>query len=199
MVWWFFSFSFRYLRKINWICLLNLKASSASISTKLKKGSFARVGDSRSHRNSSLVPPIVKPATAISHKNTSSLRNDGPTSTAPPPHGHLSTSASLPSNEGTTFIPPPLVPCSMTLSPERSDGDSISLDETMSTCHSMKSPDIEYIDNVDASAVGSLERRTSNKLYISEHAAAESQGNTLHDSSSVIIINCFICWWIILS
>lgn len=148
---------------------------SASITTKTKKGSFAHVGDNRLRRTSSLIPSIVKPTTAISHDNTSFPRNDGPISTAPSPHAHLSTSASLQRTEGTAFVPPPLAPCSMPLSPERSDAGSVSMDETMSTCQSLKSPEIEYMDNIDAEAFSSLERRTSNELYISEHSAAESQ------------------------
>lgn len=152
---------------------------SASIATKPKKGSFAHVGDNRSCRTSSLIPSILKPTTAISHDDTSFPRNDGPLSSTPSPHAHLSTSASLQRTEGTAFVPPPLAPCSMPLSPERSDAGSVSMDETMSTCQSLKSPEIEYMDNIDAEAFASLERRTTNELYISEHSAAESQGNYL--------------------
>ncbi|OVA05721.1 Cyclin [Macleaya cordata] len=67
---------------------------------------------------------------------------------------------------------PLLVPCRMDISPSRSDGGSISLDESMSTCDSLKSPDIEYVDNVDAFVVDSIERKASNNLYISEHMDA---------------------------
>jgi len=65
-----------------------------------------------------------------------------------------------------------LVPCSTFISPNQSR-ESISLDESMSTCDSMKSPEFEYIDNADSSAVSSLERRTSNNLHISENPDTE--------------------------
>ncbi|XP_019072151.1 cyclin-A1-1 isoform X2 [Vitis vinifera] len=47
-----------------------------------------------------------------------------------------------------------------------------SMDETMSTCDSFKSPEVEYMD-VDDLAVNSIERKTCSKLYISEHVEAE--------------------------
>lgn len=46
------------------------------------------------------------------------------------------------------------------------------MDETMSTCDSFKSPEVEYMD-VDDLAVNSIERKTCSKLYISEHVEAE--------------------------
>lgn len=69
---------------------------------------------------------------------------------------------------------PLLLPCRMDISPSRSEGGSISLDESMSTCDSLKSPDIEYVDNVDSFVVDSIERKASNNLYISEHIDAEA-------------------------
>jgi cyclin A len=47
---------------------------------------------------------------------------------------------------------------------------SVSMDESMSTCDSLKSPQFEYIDNEDASAVTLIERKTSNSFYISDDA-----------------------------
>ncbi|CAK9169243.1 unnamed protein product [Ilex paraguariensis] len=73
-----------------------------------------------------------------------------------------------------TTVPP--LECSMDISPTQSDGVSVSLDETMSTCDSFKSPEVEYVDNNDIEAVNSIERKTSSKLYISEHVQAA--GNT---------------------
>ncbi|MBA0595799.1 hypothetical protein Gorai_012654, partial [Gossypium raimondii] len=67
-------------------------------------------------------------------------------------------------------LPPPPVQCSMEFSPSKSDGlSSVSLDETMSTCDSFKSPEVEYIDNHDVSAIGSIERKTFSNLCISDH------------------------------
>lgn len=54
------------------------------------------------------------------------------------------------------------------LSPGKSDGMSVSMDETMSSCDSFKSPDIEYVDNTDVSAVDSIQRKTFCSLNISD-------------------------------
>ncbi|KAG6432591.1 hypothetical protein SASPL_104172 [Salvia splendens] len=57
---------------------------------------------------------------------------------------------------------------SMNLSPDKSDSFSVSMDESMSTCDSLKSPDVEYVDNNDLTEVDSIERKASNMLCISE-------------------------------
>ncbi|KAJ4838348.1 hypothetical protein Tsubulata_026396 [Turnera subulata] len=58
--------------------------------------------------------------------------------------------------------------CNMDVSPSKSDGMSMSLDETMSTCDSYKSPEVEYIDNNDIPAIDSINKKTLNNLYISD-------------------------------
>lgn len=60
-------------------------------------------------------------------------------------------------------------PCHMDISPSPSAGGSVSLDETMLTCDSRKSPDVEHIDYGDASAVASVERKACNHHHISDH------------------------------
>ncbi|KAI8015853.1 Cyclin-A1-1 [Camellia lanceoleosa] len=57
---------------------------------------------------------------------------------------------------------------SMDVSPSKSDGGSVSLDETMSTCDFLRSPEFEYIDNDDALAVNSIERKACSSLDISD-------------------------------
>ena len=42
------------------------------------------------------------------------------------------------------------------------------MDETMSICDSMKSPDFEFIDNGDSSVLASLQRQANEHLRISE-------------------------------
>ncbi|TYG76008.1 hypothetical protein ES288_D03G079000v1 [Gossypium darwinii] len=79
----------------------------------------------------------------------------------PPPPATIST------------IPPP--PSIMEVSPSKSDGLSVSMDETMSTCDSFKSPEVEYMDNHDVTAVDSIERKTFRNLCISDHV--EATGN----------------------
>ncbi|KAL0316960.1 UNVERIFIED_CONTAM: Cyclin-A1-1 [Sesamum calycinum] len=60
-------------------------------------------------------------------------------------------------------------------SPDKSDALSVSMDESMSTCDSLKSPEVEYMDNNEIAAVDSIERKASNMLCISEHM--EISGN----------------------
>ncbi|XP_024976951.1 cyclin-A1-4-like [Cynara cardunculus var. scolymus] len=73
-------------------------------------------------------------------------------------------------NVSRIIVPP--VECKMDVSPSKSDGLSVSMDETMSTCDSLNSPDVEYIDNNDIAAIDSIERRTCSKLNISDHVEA---------------------------
>jgi len=55
------------------------------------------------------------------------------------------------------------VQSSFDVSPSQSDARSVSMDETLSSSYSIKSPDeIEYLDNRDVSAVDSTLRKTSN-------------------------------------
>ncbi|OMO55006.1 hypothetical protein COLO4_36246 [Corchorus olitorius] len=63
----------------------------------------------------------------------------------------------------------------MDFSPTKSDGVSVSMDETMSTCDSFKSPEVEYMDSRDIPAIESIERKTFSNLYISDHV--EETGN----------------------
>lgn len=51
------------------------------------------------------------------------------------------------------------------VSPVRSDADSVSMDE----CDSLRSPDVEYVDNSVVSVVNSIEKRTCRNLNISEN------------------------------
>ncbi|XP_057505460.1 cyclin-A1-1 [Actinidia eriantha] len=99
---------------------------------------------------STLPPPLnVKPSVVIPNKITSFLKGDN--------FSRITTAHT---------------PCSMDISPPQSDGSSVSMDETMSTCDSLKSPEVEYVDDNDIAAVDSIERKTSSKLYISEHIEA---------------------------
>ncbi|KAK6132278.1 hypothetical protein DH2020_033978 [Rehmannia glutinosa] len=65
--------------------------------------------------------------------------------------------------------------CSENVSPDNSDSFSVSMDESMSTCDSLKSPDVEYMDSTEIAAVDSIERKASNMLCISKHV--EITGN----------------------
>lgn len=54
-------------------------------------------------------------------------------------------------------------------SPSKSDDETVSMDETMSACDSFKSPQVEYIDNDEVSAVVSIERKALSNLYITQN------------------------------
>ncbi|EOA40295.1 hypothetical protein CARUB_v10009020mg [Capsella rubella] len=60
-------------------------------------------------------------------------------------------------------------------SPSKSDDGSVSMDETMSSSDSYKSPQVEYIDNDEVSAVVSIERKALSNLYITP--SSETLGN----------------------
>ncbi|KAK8708371.1 hypothetical protein V6N13_059413 [Hibiscus sabdariffa] len=62
-------------------------------------------------------------------------------------------------------------PSGMDISPCRSLGATVSLDETMSTCDSLERPKFEYLDNEDVSAIKSIEMKANNNLYISENTS----------------------------
>ncbi|KAG8389767.1 hypothetical protein BUALT_Bualt01G0012800 [Buddleja alternifolia] len=86
------------------------------------------------------------------------------------------------SSSKTTFPKSDLVPVKttvapvscMNMSPDHSDGSSVSMDESMSICDTLNSPEVEYMDNSEA-AVGCIERKASNMLCISENV--EIAGN----------------------
>ncbi|TQD99660.1 hypothetical protein C1H46_014718 [Malus baccata] len=82
-----------------------------------------------------------------------------------------------PSSSGTVL---PALSCinhafrSWDASPSRSVSASVSLDESMSTCDSLKSPEFEYIDNEDVSDVKWIEKKTTKSLFISNHPGKEA-------------------------
>ncbi|KAL3026354.1 hypothetical protein AAZX31_04G226900 [Glycine max] len=94
----------------------------------------------------------VKPASAVIFPKANSfpVKNEAPP-TPPPP-------------VATVTVPAPVVD----VSPSKSDTMSVSTDESMSSCDSFKSPDIEYVDNSDVAAVDSIERKTFSHLNISD-------------------------------
>ncbi|PIA37583.1 hypothetical protein AQUCO_03000268v1 [Aquilegia coerulea] len=114
--------------------------------------------------NQACAPAFTKVNKGLSActSNTALRRNPVPASSA------IKSKTSVRTKHAPT-VTPLLGPCSMDISPSRSGGGSVSLDETMSTCDSLKSPDVEYIDNAEASAVASIERKASNSFHISEH------------------------------
>ncbi|XP_038725090.1 cyclin-A1-4-like [Tripterygium wilfordii] len=76
----------------------------------------------------------------------------------------------VPSSIGTFFAAGSAAtpPSRFDVSPSRSTDGSVSLDETMSTCDSLKSPEIEYVDNEYFSEVKSIKMVANNNLLVSE-------------------------------
>ncbi|KAH1215207.1 Cyclin-A1-1 [Glycine max] len=73
-----------------------------------------------------------------------------------------------------TFAVP--VRSSIDVSPSKSDGRFVSMDETTSSCDSIKSPDeVEYLDNRDVSDVDSIQKKIISNLNISD--TTEPEGN----------------------
>ncbi|KNA05147.1 hypothetical protein SOVF_193090 [Spinacia oleracea] len=63
----------------------------------------------------------------------------------------------------------------MDISPSPSDADSVSMEDSMSTCDSLKSPEFEYLDESEAVMLGSIQRKTSENLHIDDQV--EIAGN----------------------
>ncbi|CAN6542499.1 unnamed protein product [Malus baccata var. baccata] len=125
---------------------------------KVKRGPPACTGNKGVSASNPPAPFCVKPNLPVLPKVTSCPRRE----------------EAAPSNAPSTFAIP--APCSMDVSPSKSDGNSVSMDETMSTCDSFKSPDIEYIDNNDVPAIDSINRKTFSNLYISDNAETTGIG-----------------------
>ena len=74
--------------------------------------------------------------------------------------------------------------------------DSVSLDESMSTSDSLKSPEFEYIDNGDVPSIKSIENRTCSILNISDSSkiagsfAVANLDYTISVSSSYTLCKC---------
>ncbi|XP_030527160.1 cyclin-A1-1 isoform X1 [Rhodamnia argentea] len=141
--------------------------------TNLRGGVVSDANSRSSSAPSTLVANVTKLAKVRKGSSTSSSNMGLSGSTLPryastKPSGVLpSVNPSIPRIE--VSVDP--VPCSMVVSPSRSDVQSVSMDESMSTCESFKSPEVEYIDNDDVPAVDSIDRKTFSNLYISDSAA----------------------------
>ncbi|KAL8485674.1 hypothetical protein ACS0TY_027817 [Phlomoides rotata] len=143
--------------------------------TNQRNGSGAlNTGRASASEASKIVPCTTK---IVSIKKGSSASSNASFSGAIPPTstsakqnmGAVGRPASVPKSD--VLLPKAMnapVSCSMDVSPVKSDAFSVSMDESMSTCDSLKSPDIEYVDNFDISAVDSIQRKASNALCIAE-------------------------------
>ncbi|XVE55290.1 hypothetical protein DITRI_Ditri03aG0146900 [Diplodiscus trichospermus] len=123
-----------------------------------KKETSSCTQDHGQCRNTLPTPPSLKSFDSVSSMDTIWTREGNPTTKV----------SRLPS-------PSCITPRSMNISPCRSLCVSVSMDETMSTCDSLKSPEFEYMENEDVSAVKSIERKANNNMYISEDTDKEGK------------------------
>ncbi|CAD6233712.1 unnamed protein product [Miscanthus lutarioriparius] len=106
------------------------KLNPATSAAPLKKPYSANARNVSSIRGSAVKSASIKPAPRVSRLDSSTTQKHN----VPPPK--VPTIVDVPRRA------PALVPCSSFMSPGRS-GDSVSIDETMSICDSMKSPDFD--------------------------------------------------------
>ncbi|KAF7035992.1 hypothetical protein CFC21_046757 [Triticum aestivum] len=135
----------------------NARLNSATSAAPVKKGALPSARNASANRGSAVKSAFTKPA-PVTSRHESSVQKE-----------------SVPPRKVPTVVPiavPAVIPFSSFVSPGHS-GDSISTDETMSSCDSMKSPDFEYIDNGDSSLLDSLQRRANENLRISDDRTVE--------------------------
>ena len=133
-----------------------MKAPCTAKTFKIKKGSSTYIRGASLPRNTLPASLKVKSSSVVSCEDTSFPKSDQP----------LGSLTNLPASSGVVSVLS--APTTMGVSPSRSDG-SISLDETMSTSDSLKSPEFEYIDDHDVSAVGFIETKKGTGLHLWKH------------------------------
>nr|XP_016472550.1 PREDICTED: cyclin-A1-4-like isoform X1 [Nicotiana tabacum] len=138
--------------------------------TNISNHTTASARNSLSH--SSKLAPCTSKAVSIKKSNSNAASSVLPTSSFVKP---ISKTVSIPRSDAAipkiTAIPLPAT-CSMDISPSHSDGSLVSMDETMSTSDSLRSPDVEYIDDNQTAAFDSIEKKAFSTLYISEDVKA---------------------------
>lgn len=149
----------RDLKSVIYFCWIVMqRLNSATSAAPVKKGSLPSARNVSANRGSAVKSASTKPAPVTSRHESSVQKESVP-----------------PRRKVPTVVPiavPAVIPFSSFVSPGHS-GDSISTDETMSSCDSMKSPDFEYIDNGDSSLLDSLQRRANENLRISDDRTVE--------------------------
>ncbi|XP_057518118.1 cyclin-A1-4 [Amaranthus tricolor] len=67
-------------------------------------------------------------------------------------------------------------PSRMDVSPSLSNGDSVSMEDSMSTCDSLKSPEVEYLDDSDVATLSSIHKKTSENFQADDHMDISGNG-----------------------
>ncbi|KAL2339747.1 hypothetical protein Fmac_007687 [Flemingia macrophylla] len=152
-------------------------SSSSSSALAKKRPPLTNLTNTVSHRSS--VPCAAKVAKTKKEVAPACSGNKRPTlANAKPANAVVFPKASANSLPVRNDAVAPSVPAPTTavdVSPTKSDAMSVSMDESMSSCDSFKSPDIEYVDNSVVAAVDSIERKTFTILNISD--STEPSGN----------------------
>ncbi|KAL2520004.1 Cyclin-A1-1 [Forsythia ovata] len=146
--------------------------------TNQQRGSFypGRSSLSESYKIVPCTEKIVSTKASSSYKNANILGTTLPASSLVKPSIVASSkNATLPKSDIVSKILASPTPSSMDTSPDQSDVESVSMDESMSTRDLLKSPEVEYIDNNEVEADESIEGKVSNMLCISE--PVEISGN----------------------
>ncbi|KAK1380427.1 Cyclin N-terminal domain-containing protein [Heracleum sosnowskyi] len=127
--------------------ILSGKLSGPAKGENCKKGTSTRNANVGYRASKMPAPTFLKPCTSVSNKNSTTFTScDGTFSRNKAPCAQF--------NMDTSSI--------------KSDCLSVALDGSMSSSESLKSPEVEYIDNTDVAAIDSIERKTYNKLCISD-------------------------------
>ncbi|KAJ7959164.1 Cyclin [Quillaja saponaria] len=112
----------------------------------------------------------VKSSVLVPSKDTSLKKRNQPKGGVAAIHDRSSIDVELPE-----LGPIVCAPRMMDVSQSRSFSGSVSMDESMSTCDSLKSPEFEYIDCEDVSAVKSVERRETSSLNFWDNSQVEGK------------------------
>lgn len=119
-------------------------------SVKAKKGYPTSIYDTNLPALLTEKPNAVAVAVAVAPSKVSSVRNKA---------------ASLKVSQTYVFQ----APSKMDVSPSLSNGDSVSMEDSMSTCDSLKSPEVEYLDDSDVATLSSIHKKTSENLHTDDH------------------------------
>ncbi|KAJ3694516.1 hypothetical protein LUZ60_009996 [Juncus effusus] len=130
--------------------------------TTTKRAPTATTIRTSTSRRTSLTPSVSKKSISRTNNGTTIAKPTLSSTTGTNSTGSVSRKTGTGTGSNSITV---LVPCRTVVAPQ---DDTVSVDETMSMCDSMKSPDFEYIDNADSNMVASLERRANANLRISD-------------------------------
>ncbi|KAL3840037.1 hypothetical protein ACJIZ3_024628 [Penstemon smallii] len=99
-----------------------------------------------------------------------------------------SKATSIPKSDVLLSKPNVQVSCSMDVCQDQSDAFSVSMDDSMSTCDSLKSPQIEYMDCNEIEAVESIQRKAS-KMEIAGSICKRDILSTMDSDDQIVDVD----------